>query len=178
MPLSPRQQRIPVNRPEQRPDGHRAHFGSLLPQPDRALIRVGKPAQLFFTCAAVMDFGDGDRQPISLPNLAQAGDASCGDIVARNADRLDIGIGMQSVAAPIRRRITLLTLVQKPVGCQVIVEPDDIGRGRCLGQLAQDPFRYSSIEKSTKPRMMPVDTPAQQIETEPSSVVLVIRLGA
>src|SRR4051812_20360639 len=66
------EQRAPVDIAEQPPEGHRADIHAVLPESLRGAPGLGEPAQLLVARAAMMDFGDRDRNSVALPCFGEA----------------------------------------------------------------------------------------------------------
>ena len=176
MPVPSRQHRVPVHRADQRPYRDGAEVDAVIAQLDRAVMDFDKPAQLLLAGAAIMDLGYRKRQPIPAPDLAQPCADPDVEIGTGDAHCLDIGIGMGAIAAPARLRIALQSLVDKAVRAQIVIDADDIGRARRVRQIPQPRLRDTGAEECTEPRVIPVHPAAQQIEAEPTALVLIVGL--
>src|SRR5215211_1006031 len=69
MTLSPRHQRIPVIRTEQRPGGDGLYLDAGLACLQRSVPYVAQPTQLLFTSASKMRLSDRDRRRVAAPCL-------------------------------------------------------------------------------------------------------------
>ena len=101
-----------------------------------------------------------DGQSVSLPDLLQTGGAAGLDIVSGDAHRLDIRISLPPVAAPRRARIALQPMIEKPVGRQIVIQPDNIGRTGEFGQIVENPLGDLSANKCLIPGVMRIEPPA------------------
>src|SRR5687767_13484962 len=67
------QERVPVHRAEQRPDGHGPDVRPFLAQLLRTVPDLDEPAELLVAGAAVVRFRYGNRPSVTLPGLPQTG---------------------------------------------------------------------------------------------------------
>ncbi len=87
-------------------------------------------------------------------------------------DSLDVGIGLAPVAAVQVRRVQLQPIVQEPLAGDVGVDAHDVGWARRFPQARKLIFPRAAAAQPVPQRMPLVDVSAQQVERQPTALVV------
>src|SRR5215211_5674111 len=151
------EQTVPVERPEERPDGDRADVDRLSPQLNRGLPDLVKPTKLLLARAAVVSLGNGERQAVTVPGFREQR-AGSGRSLLTDARCQYVGIGVTPVSAVRVGRIAVEALVEKPLTAQVMVDAHDVRRAGVLLEPVQVLLgRSPQVLQPAPQRMVGVD---------------------
>ena len=141
---------------------------------------LGEPAQLLVAVAAVMDFGDRDRNAVALPRLAQPRREAGIVLQPLHPHRLGIDIGVAAVPARLRwSGIKVEPVVEEALAGEIMVDAEQVGRRLRRSRTPPSPPSRSRRRTGCCARLcLAVDAAAEQIEAEPAPLILVRRLVA
>jgi hypothetical protein len=88
-----------------------------------------EPAELLVAVTAVMDFGDRDRELVSLPGLAKARREAGIVLQPLHPHRLGVDIGVAPVPADFMAGIEVRAVVEKALAGEIMVDAEDVRPG-------------------------------------------------
>jgi hypothetical protein len=125
-----------------------------------------------------MDLGDGDRDPVTLPGLAQpAGDTGL-RFHLPDPNRLDVDIDVALVTAWRQSRIMIESVIQKSFAGQIMVDAEQVRLRLAACETGELAGARAGIEQGCMPGMGGVDPAAKQVEAEPAPLILMLGLIA
>ncbi len=121
-------------------------------------------------------FGNCHRQPIPLPRLAQTMHRPRQSGRQLDTHCLYVRICRQCIVAMVEFGETLQALVKETLARQIMIDTDNIWRTRRFDKECQLMLANSCVKEMSIPRMLRLDTPAQQVETEPPTFIFIVSL--
>jgi hypothetical protein len=88
-----------------------------------------------------MDLGDGDRDAVALPRLAQPRSGTELGLQMVNPRRFDVDVEVPAVRSRLDARIAPDAVVEEPLAGEIMVESDDVGLRLAGGELVELGFR-------------------------------------
>src|SRR5687767_13667490 len=121
------EERTPVNRSEHRPERHGANVCAAIANLGGSGPDVLQPSDLLFTGATVVDFGDGDRELVAVPDFLKA--FLRPDLAPQPVDTncFEIDIGLLPVRAGFYLWVAFDPMVKIPLAGEVMIHPDHVG---------------------------------------------------
>ncbi len=174
--LAPGQQRTPVHHSEYRPQGHRAQVDAFSPRRFGFRPDLVQPPHLLVARAAMVHFGDDDRDIVAVPRFLQA--EARAELLGQlgDANRLNVDVSLMSVRAGLNVGETFDTVIEVALARQIMVEADQVRRCGAGGQLREHFLRSGLVPQPAIKRVSGHHAAGEQVERQPAPVILVIRL--
>ena len=174
-PFGVRDQAVPIHRPEGSPCRDGAHVGARAAQRVRGVPRLLQPSQLLFPCATDVCLGQCHGRPVTLDRFFQA-HAHAIQQLAMDPYGLDVDIPVPAIAPVRLRGIVSQAIVEKALAGDVVVDARDVrGAGR-VDEPGQLLFSGTARTQIAPERVLRPDAAAQQVEAQPSPLILEVGL--
>src|ERR671910_2756149 len=117
----------------------------------------------------MMDLGDGNRDAVALPGLAEALPRPELGLQMIDPGRFDVDVGVPAVRSRLNARIAPDAVVEEPLARQIMVEADDVGRRLPGREFVELGFRGRLVAQPASERVAVDDAPGEQVEAEPAA---------